>query len=74
MSYRVETALRSKPDRFTQDGPECKHLSAAFELVETLKGDHRVRSLRIRDTGRDAARQSQIIFVLDKGRAASSEV
>lgn len=67
MSYRVETATRSLPEVFTQDGPACIHLSAAFELVEALKGDRRIRRLRIRDTSRDPKKQSPIIFYMDKG-------
>lgn len=67
MSYRVESATRSLPEVFLKDGPECVHLSAAFELVEALKGDHRIRRIRIRDTRRDPKKQSPIIFYMDKG-------
>lgn len=72
MPYRVETATRSFPNLFHQDGPECLHLSAAFELVEALKDDRRLRALRIRDLSRDRAVRDPIIFLLDKGSAASS--
>jgi hypothetical protein len=67
VSYHVETARYSLPEVFVQDGPACLYVSAAFELVEALKGDRRIRRLRIRDTSRDPKKQSPIIFYMDKG-------
>jgi hypothetical protein len=67
MAYRVETATRSLPELFIQDGPTCLHLTAAFEMVETLKGDRRIRRLRIRDMSRNPAKRDPIIFYMDKG-------
>lgn len=66
MAYRVETARRSLPETFVQDGPTCIHLAAAFEMIEALKGDRRIRRLRIRDLSRDKTRDP-IIFYMDKG-------
>jgi hypothetical protein len=74
VSYRVETSTRHFPDTFHQDGPTCLHLSAAFEMVEALKGDHMIRCLRIRDMSRNAAKRDPIIFYMDKGKFAPLEV
>jgi hypothetical protein len=67
MAFRVETARRSLPEVFVQDGPTCQHLAAAFEMIEVLKGDRRIRRLRIRDMSRDPAKRDPIIFYMDKG-------
>lgn len=65
--YRVETSTRTYPDVFLKDGPLCRHLSAAFEMIEALKDDHRLRCLRIRDLSRDPSKRDPIIFFMDKG-------
>ena len=69
VGYRVETSTTRFPDVFHQDGPTCLFLSAAFEMIEALKGDHRLRCLRIRDMSRDPSRRDPIIFFMDKGGA-----
>lgn len=70
MAYRVETATRSFPDLFMQDGPTCANIATAFELVEALKDDRSLKALRIRDLSRDPAHRDPIVFLLDKGGIA----
>ena len=74
MAFRVETATRHFPDCFNQDGPTCLHISAAFELIEALKGDPMLRILRIRDLSRDPAKKDPIVFLMDKGVFGPLEV
>ena len=62
--FRVETSRLLTPDLFLQDGPTCRRLSAACDLMGALIDDHRLAGIRIRDLSRNAAEQDPIILAI----------
>jgi hypothetical protein len=69
MSYRVEVSTYRWP-KYSQEGPTCLSVEAATELLQDVltQPEPDLRGVRIRDLGRNPAKQDQIIVSVEYPR------